>query len=189
MFLDMNNDKATNSTFDSKEDAVVGYENAIRSIALVSQEIYSRSITMLTANSLIIATISLILTKDGIIFQIVAIFFVFIGIKLCKLWKRFVNHGVYYQSQFRGEAERLENRYFSGTFRLVTLISKAEDGTIVDEKAQNRPKFGFIDVANEIINLFYVIYILIIFMIIVSIINFFHPLWFMSLPKSYNFTL
>jgi len=111
------------------EKVCLGYQTATELVALVSEEIYNRFNAMLTANSIIIAIIGLILLDGNDIFSkskfilMIAIIGAFGGILLCILWFLFINHGVYWQNRFREEAIRLEKAHFLDTFHLFSDIT------------------------------------------------------------------
>ena len=95
----------------------VGYQQAIALVGIVSQEIYSRFNSMLTANSIIIAIIGLAITTNKLPPTLVIIL-PSAGLVFCILWFLLIRHGYYYQRSFRNEAEKLEREYFNDTFKL-----------------------------------------------------------------------
>lgn len=109
--------------------ACIGYQTAIELVGLVSQEIYSRFNAMLTANSIIIAIIGLAFTNKYNLPLPVNILLPIAGLILCCLWFLFNEHGVYWQNIFRKEAIRLENQYFSDTFKLITNTSEVSQNS------------------------------------------------------------
>lgn len=106
-----------------KEKARIGYQASLRLVGLVSAEIYSRFSAMLTANSIIIAIIGWALASQLPLPLFLMILLPIIGVILCSVWFLFVNHGLYWQDLFRKEAERLEDQYFSDTFKLISYIT------------------------------------------------------------------
>ena len=136
-------------------DPKLAYEKAVQLIALVSQELYSRTNAMLTANGLFFAAIGIVLTKvaGSIPLYVLAIALSIAGFFLCVIWRGFIRHGVYYQEVFRKEAARLEENYFDDTVRLLSGLQ--ED----DPDAQIRPR-SFRHYANLTVTVFQSLYII-----------------------------
>ena len=124
------------------ENARLGFTVLTELIALVSQEIYSRFNIMLTANSIIVAAVVLPLTSERQLPQPLPQLLPAVGILLCFFWWLFNYHGVYWQTVFRREAQRLEQQHFSDSFRIwSTVFSASEDirASRVNENSHKDP--------------------------------------------------
>ncbi len=147
------------------EKARLGYQVAIELVGVVSQEIYSRFSAMLIANSIIIAIIGWAFTSERSLPPFLLLFLPVIGFVLCSLWFLFVNHGVYWQNSFRKEAVRLEKKYFSDTFKLISLVT-TENSLPPDRKNSDVPRlvhwFPFHRTSLIVIIVFVIVYIVMI---------------------------
>lgn len=144
-----------------KEDVRIGYQEALRLVGLVSAEIYSRFNAMLTANSIIIAIIGWALTSQRPLPLFLTLLLPFIGVILCSVWFFFVNHGVYWQRLFRKEAIRLEEQYFSDTFKLISNVTtESPKSSKIDSQIPRLVRwFTFLRASNVVIFLFVIIYV------------------------------
>jgi hypothetical protein len=117
----------------------------------------------LTANSIILAIIGWAITSGGLP-PLLTMSLPIAGILLCGAWFLFVYHGVYWQHRFREEAKRLENQYYSDTFRLISIV-ETESPESSKEKLHT-PKlirwFKFYNTSRIVIAIFIIIYIVMI---------------------------
>ena len=99
----------------------IAFNTAIELWKLASEQIYSRFAAMLTANSIILAIIGLVVS-DNIN---VPSWFVWVllsaGIVLCLVWIYFMVHGVRVENHYRKKAESLEKKVMPK--RSIVLIS------------------------------------------------------------------
>jgi hypothetical protein len=112
-------DSTINSTkrgnTEATENIKFGYPILAQVIGLVSQEIYSRFNAMLTANSIIIALIGLLLINKSTSFLLLlSLLLSIIGLILCVVWGFFNYHGVYWQDKYKKEAKRIEKFFHDG---------------------------------------------------------------------------
>ncbi len=144
------------------EKARLGYQTAIELVGIVSQEIYSRFSAMLIANSIIIAIVGWAFTSERSLPPFLLLFLPVIGFVLCSLWFLFVYHGVYWQNLFRKEAIRLEEEYFSDTFKLISLVT-TENSQSPHRKNSEAPRlvrwFPFHRTSGIVIIIFAIVYI------------------------------
>jgi len=153
------------------QDARIGFQAAQDLVALTSQEIYGRFNAMLTANSIIVAILGWIIASERSLPCYLAYSLPSIGLVLCILWYLFNEHGVYWQTTFRNEARRLEDKYFKDTFSLFRLRQLAiEDISPPDKKFQENqssrvPKrvswFPYRRTSTLVIIMFLAIYIIV----------------------------
>lgn len=156
------------------EKARIGYQTAVGLVGLVSQEIYSRFNAMLTANSIIIAIIGWTLTREQNLPMPLTILLPVVGLILCSLWFRFVKHGVYWQNLFREKAKRLENQYFSDTFKLISLV--ATEAPQPSNKVNSQIpkwvwKYSFYRTSRSVIFVFAFVYIVIVIIVLYQLIS------------------
>lgn len=113
------------------EIAKLGYQTANNFVSLVSQEIYSRFNSMLTANSILVAVIGWTFASKVDLPKFLAILLPTLGLVLCLAWFLFVGHGVYWQSVFREHAAKIEAKYFSGVFEILPASDAFVPSSIV----------------------------------------------------------
>jgi len=101
--------------------AQLGYQVATNMVGILGQEIYSRFNAMLTANSIIVAIIGLIITNKNKLSISLEILFPILGLILCFLWFVFIYNGIYRHRQYRKEAARIEEKYFKKSIRLFRI--------------------------------------------------------------------
>ena len=85
----------------------IGYQTAVSLWTLSSQQIYSRFNAMLTANSIIIAAIVLMIGNEAVP-KYLFITLAAVGIFLCILWAVFVCYGIRSERKYRRKAKKLE---------------------------------------------------------------------------------
>lgn len=115
---------------------------------------------MLTANSIILALIGWLLISNHEIKSRLLFLLAVVGLALCILWYLFNYHGVYWQRLFRKEAIRLEEKYFTDTFKLISLVE-------TEDPSKKQPKyvkdkiimmFSYARISNYVIYIFILIY-------------------------------
>ena len=84
------------------------YQTIAQCINLVSQEIYSRFIGMLTANSIIITLVGIILSSKIKVSAPLSVLLSVGGIVLCIFWMFLNKHGINWQHKYQCEAKNIE---------------------------------------------------------------------------------
>ena len=107
----------TNS--DELTRATNGYQSAISLWRLASKQIYSRFSAMLTAQSIILAIIGLVMTGAKPLPTEIPLTLMFLGFILCWLWLFFVFLGIKTENHYRRQAVKLEKKCVPRGFKIA----------------------------------------------------------------------
>lgn len=133
---------------DIRDSMKLYYQTIANFIGLVSQELYSRFSAMLTANSIMIAAIGIILSSCIKQRYVLISVFSIVGIILCVLWLFFNLHGTYWQNRYRESAKLIEQH--------IREITKYDDFRIWSLPSCGCPNYSLI--STIVIIMFMVIY-------------------------------
>lgn len=124
----------THKERDEMEDARVGYQVAINLWTFQSSLNWNRFNAMLTANSIIIAVIGVLLENENrsLLLQIAPI----VGLILCFIWATLMSRGNDYHRYWIYKAGEIENRYFDS----LNIVSGAES----KEKKERKIRYSWL---------------------------------------------
>jgi amino acid permease len=115
------------------ETARVGYEVAVNLWTYQGSLIWNRFNIMLTANSVIVSVIGMLLSSDADL-TVFAVLLPIVGLVLCLVWTLLAARGFVYHKYWGSRACELEEAYLSGVVRTVSEAKSSRD--------DSRVKFG-----------------------------------------------
>jgi hypothetical protein len=164
----MTNEVPVKKIHSEKEKAKIGYNTVINLIELVSSEIYSRFNAMLTANSIMLGIIGLLIISNSKYALILIVIFSVAGIFFCYFWSQLIKHGVLWQMHFRDLAKELEKNYFRDVFKLMMAVDSEDTTKNIPKKYEGIS--SYYRYSSYIIDIFYILYFGIIILLVIQIV-------------------
>lgn len=122
-----------------KEIVIAGYENAINLWIYSGQEVWARFNIMLSANAIIIAALTLIISENNPkqLFQIVL---AVMGIILCICWGILNQRSNSFANYYTKSAREIEEKYLDNYISVVSRGCNFAEGDTVELKLGNEKK-------------------------------------------------